>query len=546
MKFSALTGMARHAALSVLLTLVLPVAAVAQSAPAAASRTLSLEDAFRIAESTSDDVRIAQNAVVRSKGQYYQARSTVLPQITASANYQRLLQNQFNAIINRFATPPDPNAPPDTTTQPFNPINVLFASPNTITLGIQASQPLFLDNRFGLAGRVAKANEDVAKYGLRTARAQLRYDIASAYFDAVIAEKLLQIADSSLAQNERTLKQTALQRQVGTVAEYDLLRSRVARDAQRPLLIQAQQNRDVALLRLKQLLNIPLTEPVDLTTPVQDADMDRVLAASRLYDDARPSAGSGLAASGAATAPALNPRDTAPDSRTAVQQAMANVDVLKGTLENTRLQRLPSLTLSTNYQRFAYPTNAQIVPRTLADFYPAWTVALGMTIPVWTSGRIKGEEMVARANLADGQARLNQGKRAAALDVQLALKSLEQAEANWLSSRGTEEQADKALRIAEVRYTNGISTQLELSDIRNLLIQSQANQLTAARDLQLARLRMTLLRDLPLGSGGGTAAGAGAATQGAGAGSTTQQGGTQTGGTQTRATGNAAAAGQPQ
>ncbi len=527
MKSSALTGIARHAALALLLASVLP-AQVGSQAMTPASRTLTLDDAFRLAEPSSDDVRIAQNAVVRSKGQYFQARSTVLPQITASANYSRQLQNQFNSIIKRFAPAPDPNAPPDTTPQPFNPISVLFASPNTITLGIQASQPLFLDNRFGLAGRVAKANEDAAKYGLRTARAQLRYDIAAAYFDAVIAEKLLLIADSSLAQNERTFKQTTLQRQVGTVAEFDLLRSRVARDAQRPLLIQAQQNRDVALLRLKQLLNIPLTEPLLLATPVQDADMDRVLAASRLDNDARPSAGNGLSGTAAATAPQLTPRDTAPDARTAVQQAVANLEVLKGTLENAHLQRMPSLTLSTNYQRFAYPTNANIVPRTLADFYPAWTVALGLSVPIWTSGRIKGDEMVARANLADGEARLNQGKRAAALDVQLALKSLEQAESNWLASRGTEEQADKALRIAEVRYTNGISTQLELADIRNLLIQSQANTLTSAKDLQLARLRMTLLRDLPLGSGGGSssAAGGGQAQQ-AQQGSSNAQGGAQ-------------------
>lgn len=531
MKSSALTGIARHAVLALLLATVLPTRVVAQ-ATALASRALSLDDAFRLAEPSSDDVRIAQNAVVRAKGQYLQARSTVLPQITATANYQRQLQNQFNSIINRFAAPPDPNAPPDTTPQPFNPINVLFASPNTITLGLQASQPLYLDNRFGLAGRVARANEDVAKYGLRTARAQLRYDIASAYFDAVIADKLLQIADSSLVQTERTLKQTSLQRQVGTVAEYDLLRSRVARDAQRPLVIQAQQNRDVAMLRLKQLLNIPLTEPLLLSTPVQDADMDRVLATSRLDSDGRPSAGSGLSVTGVATAPQLNPRDTAPDSRTAVQQAVANVEVLKGTLENAQLQRMPSLTLATNYQRFAYPTNAQVIPRTLADFYPNWTVSLGLSVPIWTSGRIAGDEMVARANLADGQARLSQGKRAAALDVQLALKSLEQAEANWLSSRGTEEQADRALRIAEVRYSNGISTQLELTDIRNLLIQSQANTLTSAKDLQLARLRMTLLRDLPLGSGGGSSA--------VGAGQTQQSqpsGGNAQGGAQQSTTG---------
>jgi outer membrane protein len=514
-KLSALTADARHAVMALLIAATVPTTAFAQS-PARAARTLTLDEAFRLAEPSSDDVRIAQNAVTRSKGQYLQARATVLPQITATANYQHQLQNQFSAISKRFAPPVDPNAPPDTTPQAFNPISLLFASPNTITLGLTASQPLYLDGRFQLASRVARANEDVARYGLRTARAQLRYDIASAYFDAVIADKFLQIAESSLVQTERTLTQTTLQRQVGTVAEYDLLRSRVARDAQRPLLISAQQSRDVASLRLKQLLNLPLTEPLSLATPIQDADMDRVLAASQLDNDTRPSAGSGLPATGTTTTPKLTARDTLPESRTAVQQAVAALEVQRGALKNASLQRLPSLTLSTNYQRFAYPSNSNIIPRTFADFYPQWVVSLGMSVPIWTSGRIAGDEMVARANVADAEARLNQGKRAASLDVQLALKSLEQAEANWFSSIGTEEQADKALRIADVRYTNGISTQLELSDIRNLLIQSQANRLSAAKALQLARLRMTLLRDLPLGSGGGTAA-AGSAGSGAAA-----------------------------
>ena len=506
MKVSALTGFTRHAALSVLFATMLPALSVAQQATSAAARPLTLDEAFRLAEPSSDDVRIAQNAVTRAKGQFLQTRASVLPQLTASANYQHQIQNQFAAITKRFAQPPDPNAPPDTTTPAFNPISVLFASPNTITLGLLASQPLYLDGRFQLANRVAKANEDVYKYGLRTARAKLRYDIASAYFDAVIAEKFLQIADSTLVQTQRTLRQTTLQRQVGTVAEYDLLRSRVAVDAQRPLVIQAQQNRDIATLQLKQLLNLPLTEPLNLATPIQDADMDRALDASRLGGDARPVAGTGLSATGApGTMPKLNPRDTAPESRAAVQQAEALLEVQKGALRQAQLQQVPVLNLSTNYQRFGYPTNANIIPRTLADFYPAWTVALGFSVPLWTSGRITGDKLVARANVADAEARVHQGQRAASLDVQLALKSLEQSEANWLASIGTEEQADKALRIADVRYANGISTQLELSDIRNLLIQSQANRLSAAKALQLARLRITLLRDLPLGSGGGTA-----------------------------------------
>lgn len=273
--------------------------------------------------------------------------------------------------------------------------------------------------------------------------------------------------------------------------------------------------------------------------------MDRALTASQLDNDTRPMAGSGLSASGTQTLPKLSARDTSPESRSAVQQAVAALEVQKGAMRNAELARVPVLNLASNYSRTAYPSNSDIIPRTLADFYPAWTVSLGFTLPIWTSGRIKGEQMIARANMADAETRLHQSRRAASLDVQLALKSLEQAEANWIASIGTEDQADKALRIAEVRYSNGISTQLELSDIRNLLIQSQANRLTAAKDLQLARLRMTLLRDLPLGSGGG---GAGAAQQAGGAstqqGGATPQQGTSAGTGQTGAAGSAGTSGR--
>ncbi len=52
-----------------------------------------------------------------------------------------------------------------------------------------------------------------------------------------------------------------------------------------------------------------------------------------------------------------------------------------------------------------------------------------------------------------------------------------------------------------MRYREGISTQLELTESRILLQQAQANRAFAARNLQVARVRLALLHDLPLGGG---------------------------------------------
>jgi hypothetical protein len=60
------------------------------------------------------------------------------------------------------------------------------------------------------------------------------------------------------------------------------------------------------------------------------------------------------------------------------------------------------------------------------------------------------------------------------------------------------EQATRAYQIAEIRYREGLSTQTELADSRILLQQSQANRAQAARDLQIAQVRVALLPDLPL------------------------------------------------
>jgi outer membrane protein TolC len=60
-------------------------------------------------------------------------------------------------------------------------------------------------------------------------------------------------------------------------------------------------------------------------------------------------------------------------------------------------------------------------------------------------------------------------------------------------------QAQRAYEIADLRYREGISTNLELSDSRLSLQVAQANRAQAARDLQVARAHVALLPDLPVG-----------------------------------------------
>jgi outer membrane protein TolC len=120
------------------------------------------------------------------------------------------------------------------------------------------------------------------------------------------------------------------------------------------------------------------------------------------------------------------------------------------------------------------------------------------SFPIFTAGRLRGNTLVAEGNLEETRQRLSQTRELAELDTRVAMTQLEQAQAAYLASAGTAEQAKRALDIDQLRYSEGISTQTDLAQSRILFEQATANRAVAARNLAVARLRVQLLTNLPL------------------------------------------------
>jgi outer membrane protein len=492
----------------------------AARAQTGAGRPVSLSDAIRVAEEQSEQITMARAAVLRAQGQQMQSRSELYPQLSSSLSYSRALASQFEGA---FGSPADTTGPvlpvcPDFTPNPALPLdqrvsqlegqfgcttpggggldfaNLPFGRKNTYQFGLSFSQNLFAGGRIVAQNRVARAGVETAEIALRQAEAQLSLDITQAYYDAVLSDQLLAIAQATLEQSETTLRQAMVARQVGTQPEFELLRAQVTRDNQRPVVIQRQADRDLAYLRLRQLLNIPANEPIQLTSELRAAELPPPVEAS---------GASGAPAPVAATV--IEPDTTV--TRSAVEQAVQAVTVQEAQLDVAQSQGRPNLSLISQYGRVAYPSGG--LP-SWSDSRPNWTVGVNLSLPLFTGGRIRGAEKVAEANLLESRARLQQVRELAALDTRSAYQQLASAQAAWEASSGTVEQAQRAYQIAEVRYREGISTQVELSDSRILLQQAQANRASSARNLQIARARVTLLPDLPLGA---TAAGTQQASQ---------------------------------
>lgn len=478
---------------------------------------LTLGQVLDLAEARSETIAIARAAVERAEGEQVRARSGRLPQLNASASYDRALASEFSSVFGSGSGGPpcppfslDPAATLDERVSEIEraidcgavgssffggdgeDVDLPFGRKNTWRVNLLFSQSVYSGGRLDALADIADAGRSSAALALETARAQLLFDVTQAFYDAALSERLVEIAEATVAQAEATVSQVRSGFEAGALPEFELLRATVTRDNQRPAVIRQRAARDIAVLRLKQLLDLPpdrdlrLLAGLDGDVPPPPAFADRIDAALV------------AAAAAAGDAPV----------RTAVGEVQTLVRLREASLRAALAERRPSVSLSSSYGRVAYPSN--FFPT--GDFRTNWTVGATVDLPILTGGRLRGAEMVARAELEQSRLQLQQVRELAQLDTQSALAELSAAAAALEASAGTVDQAARAYEIAEVRFKAGVSTQLELSDARLLRQQAEANRAQAARDLQVARARLALLPDLPLGGASAAAAGTSVST----------------------------------
>lgn len=430
-----------------LLFLALPGVAVAQPT----AHPLSLDEALALIDEVSEPVRAAQAAVDRSRAEADQARSLFYPQVGATAGYTRTLESEFEALKDLG--------------EDFS--DLPFGQANRWDLGVGFAQAIYSGGKISGRTRAAEAATRAAEETLAEARASAALQVTEAYFDAALSARLLAIAESTLTQADATYVQIKAGRDVGERSEFDLLRAQVSRDNQKPLVVDRRSSRVLAQLRLAQLLELPADTQFEFTTdPIALADAE------------------------------FTAFTEGAEERAPLRVATAIVETQEELRRVARGERLPDIGLSSSYGRVAYPSSGA---PSWDDTRTNWTVGVGLSLPIFTGGRLRGVEAAAQADLEAARAREQEVRELSDLETRQVASLLESALALWEASSGTVEQAQRAYEIAEIRYKEGISTQVELSDARLALEVAGATRATAARDLAVARARVALLPNLPLG-----------------------------------------------
>jgi outer membrane protein TolC len=520
------TRYARHALLlQVLVGGLFPATAYAQPDLAA---PLTLEDVLKLAEPRSEAIALATAGVRRAEGQQERARSGQFPQLSVSASYDRALASEFEGVFEGTSGATCPPFAPDPAasiearvteieraldcgavgglfggssggdgdgSSSFE--NLPFGRANTWRVNVSFSQNLYSGGRLRAERDVAAAGRESAGLTLTSTRAEFLFRVTQAYYDAALSDRLVEIAEATIQQADDTLRLAQVRYEAGTQPEFEVLRARVARENLTPVLIRQRADREIAYLRMKQLLDVSADAQLRLAAGLGGPLPPPPVFAPRLAE-------AEAAVTTAIVTNTVDPQIALPavGDRLVIREADTTVRLREATLRLTEAQRRPSANLTSIYGRVGYPSG--FLPG-WSDFRTNWTVGATLQWTVLTGGRQRADERIARAELDQAKIARQQTTEQAELDARSAWAELVAARASWESSGGTVSQATRAYQIAEVRYNAGVSTQIELSDARLLLVQAEAGRAQTARNLQVARARVALLPELPLGLGQTTA-----------------------------------------
>ncbi|HSL71979.1 MAG TPA: TolC family protein, partial [Longimicrobiales bacterium] len=328
-------------------------------------------------------------------------------------------------------------------------------------------------------------------------KARVSYDVQRSYLQVLFANRLVEIQSATFARAEAHLREVEKFATAGRAARYDVLRAKVQLANLEPDLIQSRGDRDIALLELKRLTNVPLGLPVVLTTAIDAATAEAVAAEVEANDDGSI-------------------------ERPAVRAAELNASARHLGIRVARADFLPSITIFLQSGFQAFPTGnrfppglGQIVdcpagsPSTRVCHNGGWFEDRSMGIqfnwPIFDGLRAKGNYDQAQAQALIADLQLAQERETVALEVAEARAAFQSAKALFEARKQNTSEAQEALRLATLRFGRGLSTQLEVQDAQLAAMQAETNEARAIYDYYLASAELARALGEPLPMPGASA-----------------------------------------
>lgn len=356
----------------------------------------------------------------------------------------------FTHTDSRYSTPP-------TATIPYYLWTTVYD--NEITLSL----PVYSGGKLEGQIKQAELNKSVAELTIEATKQQLKQTVTNDYFTVLQYHNELQISQDTVNNYQRHLQDVQAQYNVGTVSKADVLASEVSLADAQDDLITAQNQYDLAVSSLNNDIGLPLESVLALKE-----ELKYELYAKQLDE---------------CVAYAL-------ENRPELAQQQAKIAIAQSATDVAQSGYRPSVTFAASQDWY----DEELPGAKNSN----WLVSLTAAFNLFDSGETKAKVKQAKANLATVREETRKTRDAIVLEIRQYYLNMREAENRMSTGKVAVEQAEENLRIAEVRYSAGVGTNLDVLDSVLALNKAKTNDIQALYDYNTNKAQLIKAMGIPV------------------------------------------------
>ncbi|HPC36255.1 MAG TPA: TolC family protein [Candidatus Marinimicrobia bacterium] len=404
---------------------------------------LDIKTAREIALQHNPSLKLAREAVLKSRASVNEVRSKMLPSVSAFSQFKHAweiggmpMPEDFKNLIKLF----NPGAePPDV---------MSFERENTFAAGLNLSQPVFTGGLILNSYKMSKIGVRITESQLKATEQKILSDVTNAYYGVLFANSASEVAEEALHSAEQNLAQVQKFFDVGKASRFDVLRAEVQVANFKPMVVSANNAKKLAESSLRLTLGIDEDININYLEKLSYIESDLI---NTTLDELIT-----IALNGRSEIAMLNDRKKLAEKQVAL----------------TKAQYSPSLIFGTAYQYQAFRDDFNF---TSDDLVKSFNSSISLSIPIFSGFATKAKVQQAKIAVKEADYQSESAIDGIKLEVKSAYFKMKETNENVQTQKKTIEQAKEALRLAELMYSEGASTQLDVLNANVALNQAKMN-----------------------------------------------------------------------
>lgn len=405
-------------------------------------RTLALKDAMNLAIMNNLSVQIQEEEIQYARGNALYAKSLFLPQVNTGYGY----------TLNDAAAPllPVANNRKD--------LSIFTGYKNDNLFNLSLDESVYNGGANIANLEQAKLGIKVQQETLRATKLEVEFETKRLFYGILLGYENLRIAKDLVDQAEAHYLETKAMFEQGTASKFDVLQSKVQVSRLIPQLVDAENAIELLMAEFKKLLDLNMREEIKIQGTLGYSLIE-------IKED--------------------DFLQEAYQKQPEMILKLLGVDINKWAIEFAKSGWLPQVSANAGYTYRSNNVDNMFNPR-----HNLWNVGVKASIALFDGFATKAKVDEAKARYNQANLQKEDVIEQIAVDIRSACLNLKEAKAVIDSQKDVIVEAKEALRLAEVRFTNGVGINLDILDAQVSLAQVQQNLAQGIYDYLMAKAQL--------------------------------------------------------